>query len=223
MTKTITTKLNLLSGLVAAGLVVCLLGERRAWFGVNQANRDLRLQLSQMDGLLADNQRLLALLPTKSVQSSQSNQESDPVSAMNEPAKELFRLRGEAQALRQESKALEAFREDTRQARLALETVANKSGSPAQTQNSRAGSSGSQLEILRAVYWTDNSQIDVTDDLRDRIRGDSLKTIASNNIKGDPEYGQVKNLTIEYRYAGIALTNHFREGALVVLPPETTP
>jgi hypothetical protein len=221
--KTITTKFNLLCALVAVGLGVCLLGERRAWSGVNQANTDLRVQLSQLGDLLADNQRLLALLPTQSVPLSQSNQESDTVATMNESAKELFHLRGEAAALRQESKAIQTLRENTRQARLALEIVTNSSGNPAQTQNSKTGSGGSQLEILRAVYGSDNVQVDVTDDLRDRIRGDSLKTTANNNIKGDPEFGQVKNLTVEYRYGGVTLTNHFREGAVVILPPETTP
>ena len=220
--KIITTKLSLLCSFIAVGLLACLFGERRAWSGVNQANKDLRLQLSQMGPLLADNQRLLALLPTQSAPASQSNKESASVSALNEPAKELLRLRGEAAALRQESKAIEALREDTRQARL-TQTVAKSSDRPDQTQNSSADSNGSQLEILRAVYWAGNSRVDVTEELRDRIRGGSLKTIASNNIKGDPELGQVKNLTIEYRYAGVTVTNQFHEGALVVLPPETQP
>ena len=222
MMNTTDAKLSLLGSVVATALILGLLGERRAWSGVDQANGAMRVQLSQMDALLADNQRLLALLPIDSGQSSQSIQNSGEVAALDEPAKELLRLRGEAEVLRQESKAIEALREDTRQTRLALEAGAHRHSSPEQTQNSGTGSSGSQLEILRALYWTDNAQTDVTDELRDRIRGDSLKAIASNNIKGDPEFGQVKHLTIEYRYAGVTLTNEFREGALVVLPPETT-
>jgi len=143
---------------------------------------------------------------------------------MDEPTKELFRLRGEAEALRQESKAIAALREDARQTRLTREARANSnSGRSDQTQNSKTDSSGSQLEILQAIYWTQNSQVDVTDELRDRIHDDSLKAIASNNLKGDPEEGQVKNLTVVYRYGGVTVTNQFREGALVVLPPETPP
>jgi hypothetical protein len=62
--------------------------------------------------------------------------------------------------------------------------------------------------------------MDVAAELRERIRGDGLKAVASNNIKGDPEFGQVKHLTIEYSFAGVTLTNEFREGDLVVIPGE---
>src|SRR5437660_1692705 len=96
--------INLLCSVAAAALIVCLHRERRTWYGWDQANKGLRLQLSQIEALLADNQRLLALLPTDASRSSQSNQGVDPVSTMSEPAKELLRLRGEAEALRQENK-----------------------------------------------------------------------------------------------------------------------
>ena len=62
--------------------------------------------------------------------------------------------------------------------------------------------------------------MDVTGDLRDRIRGDSLKAIADNDIKGDPEFGQTKRLTVEYKFAGVPMTNEFREGDTMILPPE---
>lgn len=216
------SKLNLLCGLAAVGLAVWLLGERRAWSEADHANQSLRIQLSQMDALLADNRRLLALVP-QSGASSLSDQGSDTVSAMTEPAKELLRLRAQAEVLREESKAIEALREDTRQTREALETAAHDTGSnPAQRQNSANNSSGSKLQILRAVYGTDNAQVDVTDELQDRIRGDQLKAIASNNIKGDPEFGKTKQLTIAYSYAGVIFTNQFTEGAFVQLPPPDT-
>jgi hypothetical protein len=216
------SKLTLLCGLAAVGLAAWLLGERRAWSGVDHANKDLRLQLSQMDALLADNRRLLALVP-ESGPSSPPNQGSDSVAAMTEPAKELIRLRGEVEVLREESKAIQTLREDTRQTRAAVETAAqNTSSNRAQRQNSASDSSGSKLQILRAVYGTDNAQLDVTDELQDRIRGDQLKAIASNNIKGDPEFGQVKHLTIEYSYGGVTFTNQFTENAFVQLPPPDT-
>jgi len=60
--------------------------------------------------------------------------------------------------------------------------------------------------------------MDVAAELRERIRGDELKAVASNNIKGDPEFGQVKHLTVVYRLAGVTRTNEFREGDLVILP-----
>jgi hypothetical protein len=58
----------------------------------------------------------------------------------------------------------------------------------------------------------------VTEELRGRILDERLKAIASNNIKGDPEFGQVKHLTLVYRLAGVTRTNEFREGDLVILP-----
>src|SRR5204862_1013579 len=79
---------------------------------------------------------------------------------------------------------------------------------------------GSQFELLRANYWTDKTNLDVAAELRERIRGDSLKAIASNNLKGDPDFGQVKHLTVVYRFGGVTMTNEFREGDFVVLPKE---
>lgn len=218
------SKLNLLCGFTAVGLAVWMLGERRAWSGVDHANRSLRQQLSQMDGLLADNNRLLAQVTVGSGPSSPTNQASDTASAIDEPAKELLRLRGEVEVLREESKTIETLREDTRHARAAAQETAaqNTSGNPAQRQNSASNSSGSKLQILRAVYGTDNAQVDVTDELQDRIHGDQLKAIASNNIKGDPEFGKTKQLTLEYSYGGVTFTNQFTEGALVLLPPPDT-
>jgi hypothetical protein len=62
--------------------------------------------------------------------------------------------------------------------------------------------------------------MDVVAELQDRVRGNRLKAVASNNIKGDPEFGQVKHLTVVYRVGGVLRTNEFREGDVVVLPPQ---
>src|SRR5436853_289187 len=78
-----------------------------------------------------------------------------------------------------------------------------------------ANANGSQLEIIKAEYWTDHTRMDVTEELQDRIRGDSLKAMASNNIKGDPEFGQVKYLTIEYRFGSVTRSKEFREGDVI--------
>ena len=79
------------------------------------------------------------------------------------------------------------------------------------------------MELLAADYGTDRTNLDVAAELRARIRGDSLKVVASNNLKGDPDFGQVKHLTVVYRFGGITVTNDFREGDLVVLPKEQQP
>jgi hypothetical protein len=79
---------------------------------------------------------------------------------------------------------------------------------------------GIQFEIVKAEYGTARTNLDVTDELAERIRGERLKAVASNNLKGDPDFGQVKQLTVIYRFGGVTRTNQFREGALISLPVE---
>jgi hypothetical protein len=142
-------------------------------------------------------------------------------SATDEPAAELVRLRAEVESLRQQTKEIETLRADTRDARAATE-IAAKTKSASHLANSVPGSSAnaSQFEVLSADYWTEKTNMDVATELRDRIRGDSLKAIANNNLKGDPDFGQVKHLTVVYRSGGATFTNEFREGDFIVLPPQ---
>ncbi len=76
----------------------------------------------------------------------------------------------------------------------------------------------SRLEILKAAYWTSKARVDVTKELRKMIVGNKLKAIASNAIKGDPDFGTVKKLTIEYKYDGITVTKEFTENERMVIP-----
>ncbi len=76
----------------------------------------------------------------------------------------------------------------------------------------------SKLEILKAEYWTSKAMLDVTEELRKRIVSNKLVAIASNEIKGDPDYGTVKKLTIEYRFKGITVTKEFTENERMVIP-----
>ncbi len=62
--------------------------------------------------------------------------------------------------------------------------------------------------------------MDVAAELSERVRADGLKAVASNNIKGDPDFGHVKRLTIVYRFGGLTRTNEFKEGEVVMLPGE---
>lgn len=181
----------------------------------------MRQRLSPMDGLIAENQRLSNLVAQANGSPSRPNGQSAELAGTDERLKELVRLRGEVEGLRQESKELEALRADTRQVRAARENAlkAQNAGQAAQSSNGPT-SNGSQLEILKADYWTDRTNMDVAAELRERIRGDSLKAVASNNLKGDPEYGQVKHLTVVYRFGGVTRTNEFQEGDLVILPGE---
>ena len=76
----------------------------------------------------------------------------------------------------------------------------------------------SQFEIINAVYWTSNAKIDVTEELRKRIVDNKLDEIASNEIKGDPDVGTKKKLTIKYNFDGITVMKEFTEGERIILP-----
>lgn len=75
-----------------------------------------------------------------------------------------------------------------------------------------------KLQIIKANYGTNNKVIDVTEELRKMIVGNKLETIASNNIKGDPDHGTVKKLSIKYKFNGITVTKEFREKDKVIIP-----
>jgi hypothetical protein len=221
MVKATNTIITLLCLLAAAGLAVCLSLERQARVKLDRENAAWRQQLSQRDKLRADNQQLSNLVAQAEASPSQPRQPVAALSETDERAKEIERLRAEVKTLRQQSQELESLRADTRQVRAGQPTGVPTlpAGQAANGSNPTAGD-GSQLEILQAEYWTDHTNLDVAAELRERIRDGSLKAIASNNLKGDPEFGQVKHLTVVYRFGGATLTNQFREGDFVVLPAE---
>ncbi len=209
---------------IAVGLAVWLALERQAVLKLSQENDGLRQRLSQMDELSAENQRLSSLVMAS--KRSAGGDASTPREALatDEPSDELTRLRSEAQALREQGKEIEKLQANTREVRVSAETALKSKNVPRAAGGTIASAgNGSQLEVVAANYWTDNTNLDVSDALRDRIRGDSLKAIASNNLKGDPEFGQVKHLTVVYRFGGVTMTNEFREGEVVVLPKPEGP
>ena len=205
----------------AAGLAVCLAFERRAVDQLDLQNKILRRQLSGMDAAVAENRRLSGLaLETNHSPTRSTGQVAMP-SAPEDRSRELLRLRTEVTALRQRSNEIETLRADTRQARAARDSALNATTADRAANNYNATApDGSQFEIVRADYWTARTNVDVAPELRDRVRSGGLKAIASNNLKGDPDFGQVKNLTIVYRFRGVTMTNEFREGDYIVLPPE---
>lgn len=73
------------------------------------------------------------------------------------------------------------------------------------------------LEIIKAIYGTQKA-FDVTDELRRMIVDNKLETIASNKIKGDPDFRVRKSLIIDYKFKGIKSTKHFTEGQKVIIP-----
>jgi hypothetical protein len=76
----------------------------------------------------------------------------------------------------------------------------------------------SKLEIIKAEYWTEKEKFDVTEELRKMVSDDKLETVASNDIKGDPDPGTVKKLSIEYKFDDITITKDFTEGDKVLIP-----
>ena len=203
----------------ATGLAIGVAVERRAQAKLDRANRALQEQLSQADGLSAENQRLSNLVAQANGAPSRTAERSEGPSATDERAKELERLRGEVEALRQQGKEAEALREDTRRIRAARD---NGVRAPNAAGVAKAGNvamvNGSPFEIVRAEYGTETTNMDVAAELSERIRGDGLKAMASNNLKGDPDFGHVKHLVVVYRFGGVMRTNEFREGDVVMLP-----
>jgi len=208
------TLIAIIYSLTFAAIAVWLLLEQRACAQIRHENMALLGRLNEATEKLAENQRSpdRAAPPTDNLSVAGAPLAASPASA----DEELLRLRSEIAGVLQQHQQTESLREDTLQTRAALE---NRRKEDRAARRAATGN-GSQLEIIKAEYWTDHTRMDVTEELQDRIRGDSLKAMASNNIKGDPEFGQTKHLTIEYRFGGVTRTNEFREGDAVVIPGE---
>jgi hypothetical protein len=211
--------LGILWSLAVLGLGGWLLAERSVCLQLAQENAALRQKSMAMEGLNAENQRLSNWVARAVLLPSRTNHPLEAPQLADADTDELLRLRAKLDLLRQQTNEMGTLREDTQKLRAALENkLKNQSAGTRSPPAERTTANGSQFEILKAEYWTDHERMDVTEELQDRIRADSLKAVASNNLKGDPEFGQVKHLTIEYRIGGVTMTNEFREGDVIVLP-----
>ena len=217
--RSVDATLGIIWGLVVLALGVCLHAERSACVELARQNAALRRKLAPLETLSAEHQRLSRRVDQMDHSPAHARRLSEPPQLTQADAAELSRLRAEIDLLRQETNEIGTLRKDTQELHAALESnLKNQiTGSKAQSEI-RTTATNSHFEILNAEYWTDRARMDVTEELRDRVRGDSLKTMASNNIKGDPEFGQTKHLTIEYRVGNVIMTNEFREGDLIILP-----
>src|SRR3954471_18224604 len=76
------------------------------------------------------------------------------------------------------------------------------------TQNDTLRISGNNysennLQIKRAIYGWENQTADVTSRLNSRVHGDQLNLqVTDDNMGGDPAYGHVKKLTVDYSLNG---------------------
>jgi hypothetical protein len=76
----------------------------------------------------------------------------------------------------------------------------------------------SKLEIIKAMYYTNKKGFDITEELRDMVIEDRLETVASNEIKGDPDPGTVKKLNVTYKYNGLTVVKEFTEQDNIIIP-----
>jgi hypothetical protein len=204
-------------------LAICLVHERQACLNLDVQNDDLRRQLSKMAEINAENQRLSNLLAAANSRRPDPNATTRTNVATDERLKELARLRSEVEAFHQQTNDIESLRSDTVATRAALDEAAKARRANRLASRPKPGvAKDAPLEILEARYGTDRTNMDVVAELNDRIRGGSLKIIASNQMAGDPDFGHVKSLTVVYRFGGAIQTNQFREGDVVILPPEAS-
>jgi hypothetical protein len=213
--------LSIICTLAAAGLAIRAVVEHEARVTLDQQNGALRERLSQMDQVIAENQRLSNLVAQASGPPSLPSERSEAPSGTDDRLQELVHLRGEVEVLRQQSKEIETLREDTRQAR-AVQNNGPVTPSAGQAAGMSSGmtTNGPGLQILSAEYWTENARLDVTAALAAKFSSDPLKAVANNDLNGDPDLGHTKNLTVVYQVGGVTRTNEFREGQPVILPGE---
>jgi hypothetical protein len=210
------TLIAIIFSLTIVAMAGWLLVEHKACAQIHQENTELLRRLSEATEKLAANQQRQQDRAAHSIDQVSDNSSTLPSSASSPVADtEVQRLRGEIAKMLEQHQQAESLREDARQTRAALDNRKNEE----RAARRAAGGNVSALQIIKAEYYTDNTRMDVTGELQDRVRGDNLKAVANNNIKGDPEFGQVKNLTIEYSIGGVTRTNQFREGEIISLPP----
>jgi hypothetical protein len=208
------SKTTVVCVLASAFLVWAIFHDRQLAVALARDNAELRNQLNQSPGDATNAQiepnntraqnKLSENLPSPALADSTDNSRS-----------ELERLRAAVEGLRGQTNEITALRTETRRLRAALR---NSGTVPA----SGASDGAPWIEIVEAKYGTDSTNIDVSAELNARIRGDSLKAVASNNLKGDPEFGKSKRLTLIYRLGGATFTNAFNEGDIIVIQRDPT-
>jgi hypothetical protein len=75
------------------------------------------------------------------------------------------------------------------------------------------------LRIIRAYYGVQGRTVNVTELLRNRMRGPGLSFVVTNSaLGGDPAVGEDKVLIVIYRYQGTETAAAVREGNTLTLP-----
>jgi len=75
------------------------------------------------------------------------------------------------------------------------------------------------LRIFRAYYGVQGRTVNVTELLRNRVRGGTLNLLVANgDLGGDPAVGYDKVLIVVYSYQGMETATAVREGNTLTLP-----
>jgi len=194
---------------VSVGVAIWLVLEHRARREQDRQIAALEQQLGQMTEQVADAGGQMSNLVTQARQFQ--------VQRIDQ-TREVAQLREEVRVLHRQADDVQTLRSEVNQVRATVEGGNGQYSSRTATANSRTGPTSSRLQILEAYYWSPNKIIDVTRQLSDRVADDRLEIIAGNDLRGDPEFGQVKTLTVLYKYDGVTLTNEVREGGLLLIP-----
>jgi len=75
------------------------------------------------------------------------------------------------------------------------------------------------LRIVRAYYGVQGRTMDVTEFVRNQVRGNSVSILVANRaLGGDPAIGADKVLIVVYRFQGMESAAAVREGFMLTLP-----
>ena len=85
---------------------------------------------------------------------------------------------------------------------------------------SQKPSSAKGLYVIQARYGACGTSIDVTDEIRAKLQDNTLSIEVSNSIAGDPFFGVIKSLSVEYVLDGERRTTQMREGEVLRIPPD---
>jgi len=113
-----------------------------------------------------------------------------------------------------------------------LDIAAEVSSRDAAQQKQIAAASSQALtaiSVIQARYGYGDKSVDVTNQVRDRVQAGQSSIRAGNDLAGDPAFGKVKTLTIQYSIGGgPPITATAREGESILVGqsgehPETAP
>lgn len=74
------------------------------------------------------------------------------------------------------------------------------------------------FKINKAIYFTDNNSIDVTQELLSHLKRNRIDTIVGNQLFKDPDPTVPKSFFVEYISNGKIITKTVKEGARIQLP-----